>query len=518
MPHAATTEEATLRGLHGLLSLAPESRQDDLLDQLPSDVSAVLYTRPHDVLNLAHERLHSYPYKDVPPYWRACYEEAAIACARSIVEKQLAQRKFESGGTRNDWIDNVVWRLDMALIMTGATCRRQTIDMAMSAIGQFLDAVQNRQPEDPNAFRQGDSHNHINEHNHELLRPAKRRRLSNQGSRQKELTSVSQSWPTAKIRHPPLKHPIQRADNLSLPSFQKHFNENNNARDHPNPLIVSRAISHWPALDPETPERNWNNPQYLLKRTLGGRRLVPIEIGRSYTDEDWGQKIVRVSEFVENWMLDHPTAEADDESDEGLPKHHREVAYLAQHDLFAQIPALRNDISIPDYCYSSPPQRQNSSNRPTKEVEDDASDSADEPLLNAWFGPANTISPAHTDPHHNVFAQVVGYKYVRLFGPSQHERMYPRGVGDDGVDMGNTSQVDVGEAMRVLEGWDWDDGKVDDSDMGSDDDFERRFPLHEGAEYVEAVIGPGECLYIPEGWWHYVRSLSPSFSVSFWWN
>jgi ribosomal protein L16 Arg81 hydroxylase len=43
------------------------------------------------------------------------------------------------------------------------------------------------------------------------------------------------------------------------------------------------------------------------------------------------------------------------------------------------------------------------------------------------------------------------------------------------------------------------------------------FPLFEKAEYVEGIVGPGECLYIPRGWWHFVRSESVSIGVSFWW-
>lgn len=36
--------------------------------------------------------------------------------------------------------------------------------------------------------------------------------------------------------------------------------------------------------------------------------------------------------------------------------------------------------------------------------------------------------------------------------------------------------------------------------------------------YCDVVLRPGQMLYIPPGWWHFVRSLSVSFSVSFWWG
>ena len=33
-----------------------------------------------------------------------------------------------------------------------------------------------------------------------------------------------------------------------------------------------------------------------------------------------------------------------------------------------------------------------------------------------------------------------------------------------------------------------------------------------------AELGPGDVLYLPLHWWHHVRSLSVSFSVSLWWK
>jgi hypothetical protein len=50
-----------------------------------------------------------------------------------------------------------------------------------------------------------------------------------------------------------------------------------------------------------------------------------------------------------------------------------------------QINELRRDIFIPDYCFAGGGELRS---------------------LNAWFGPAGTVTPLHHDPHHNILAQV----------------------------------------------------------------------------------------------------------------
>ena len=50
---------------------------------------------------------------------------------------------------------------------------------------------------------------------------------------------------------------------------------------------------------------------------------------------------------------------------------------------------------------------------------------------------------------------------------------------------------------------------------GNEDIIEKKFPLFKGARYLKTVLKEKKSLYIPVGWWHYVRSLSVSFRVSF---
>ena len=42
------------------------------------------------------------------------------------------------------------------------------------------------------------------------------------------------------------------------------------------------------------------------------------------------------------------------------------------------------------------------------------------------------------------------------------------------------------------------------------------WPLLAQATYTETILSPGDALYIPSGVWHYVRGLSVSLSVNFW--
>uniref|UniRef100_A0A182YA24 JmjC domain-containing protein n=1 Tax=Anopheles stephensi TaxID=30069 RepID=A0A182YA24_ANOST len=215
------------------------------------------------------------------------------------------------------------------------------------------------------------------------------------------------------------------------------------------PAILKGIIDGWPAME------RWHDPNYLLN--IAGERTVPIEIGSQYSNDDWSQKLMKFRDFVKQNICNEEASN---------PAGEQRAAYLAQHDLFDQIPALRADIAVPDYIART-----------------DA-----RPRIKAWFGPKGTVSPLHTDPCHNLLCQVFGAKVIILARPEDTEKLYPH----EHFILNNTSQVDARQP-----------------------DFER-FPLAREVSFYRLTLHRGEVLYIPPKWWHYVESLSPSFSVSFW--
>lgn len=268
-------------------------------------------------------------------------------------------------------------------------------------------------------------------------------------------------------------HPVTIVSQPSLEDFQIHLNNDTT------PLLLLDTINDWPAI------KTWRDPLYLLRLTLGGRRCVPIEIGETYTHADWRQEIMSLRRFLHEHIL---------------PVDPKEIGYLGQHNLFHQIPQLQQDIRTPDYCYTAP-----SEATPASRLGLPAVPPVDEPQKNIWLGPKGTKTPLHTDPYHNIFCQVVGYKYVRLYAPSATESLYPRGEDENGINESNTSEVEI----RL--------DRTQQSNVAVED--AESFPLFlSQGNYYEAIVGPGECLYIPAGWWHYIESLTVSYSVSFWWN
>lgn len=100
-----------------------------------------------------------------------------------------------------------------------------------------------------------------------------------------------------------------------------------------------------------------------------------------------------------------------------------------------------------------------------------------------WFGPGGTVTPLHHDTSNIFLAQVLGSKKIRMISPNQTPLLYNY--------VGVFSKVDC-----------------------ENPDYEN-YPLFRNVNIIETVLEPGEVLFIPVGWWHHVRSLDISISVSF---
>lgn len=102
-----------------------------------------------------------------------------------------------------------------------------------------------------------------------------------------------------------------------------------------------------------------------------------------------------------------------------------------------------------------------------------------------WLGPAGTITQLHHDLTNNLMVQVVGRKMVKMISPLDTPKLY------------NHKHV----YSRI-------------TDVDSPDIDHAAFPLYKEATIVPVPLNPGDVLFIPIGWWHHVRSLDVSMTLT----
>ena len=258
--------------------------------------------------------------------------------------------------------------------------------------------------------------------------------------------------------------------------------------DHPHAL--SRG---WIALE------TWRSMQYIASHI--GHRTIPVEIGRHHEPSNavaWQEKFMLVNDFMSIYMgpslrriLDETTSHSE-KYDQGSNYNHagpkenclilpppETVGYIAQHKLFQQLPHFQRDLAPLPHSLCSLLNK-----------------GAGIRNINVWLGTDRTVTPLHFHRYHNFLFQVVGYKYVRLYEQTENEFLYLTSINNTStlstMNQNNICPVDV---ERV--------------DM-------ERYPLFRKARYTDIILGPGDALFIPQAVWHYVRSITPSFSVNFW--
>lgn len=106
-----------------------------------------------------------------------------------------------------------------------------------------------------------------------------------------------------------------------------------------------------------------------------------------------------------------------------------------------------------------------------------------------WLGTEPTYTPLHRDPNPNLFCQLCGCKVVRLLPPSSGDRVYfevQAKIRQGGNSRIRTTEMMEGKERKVLHDAVWNDW--------------------EAGELLDAELSPGDALFIPDGWWHSVKS------------
>lgn len=145
-------------------------------------------------------------------------------------------------------------------------------------------------------------------------------------------------------------------------------------------------------------------------------------------------------------------------------KDKKDRAYLTLFNIFDRFPHLKEDVDLSILTQFT---RKNN--------------------IYAWIGPEGTVTGLHYDSLNNLLAQVKGRKQVVLVAPKDNKNMYI----SDKFELGATSSgVDINN---------YDESK---------------HPKFKDVDFFSTILEPGDVLFIPKKWWHYVKSLDTSISIS----
>lgn len=224
----------------------------------------------------------------------------------------------------------------------------------------------------------------------------------------------------------------------------------------PAPIVVTGAMDSWKA-------QAWS----LSDLKQYGHIEVPVEVSHNGGDyrhlhaADSSRHFEADCELPLSAVLEGMEASSEQKQSASL-------LYAAQVDLISLIPALQDGIEAP----------------PLKVI--------NERLYkrNTWLGPAGTITPLHCDPYFNLFCQIWGTKYIRIYDRQHAQRLFPF----SNPFLRNTSQVRVEKVDTKL------------------------FSAFNEVPYLECHLQQGEMLFMPKKFWHFVQALDPSWSVSYWWT
>jgi len=107
-----------------------------------------------------------------------------------------------------------------------------------------------------------------------------------------------------------------------------------------------------------------------------------------------------------------------------------------------------------------------------------------------WHSIGGTMSTVHIDTDENLLCVIKGHKKVLMVSPVYTHDLYADGARQMGVLDVNSSSVDLEKYPRIM-----------------------------NVEYYEALVEEGDCVYIPQMWWHQVYSRKErQQAIAMWWK
>jgi jumonji domain-containing protein 7 len=237
-------------------------------------------------------------------------------------------------------------------------------------------------------------------------------------------------------------------------------------------LLTEEAVQHWPA------SSRWKDASYLR------RVLADTPVSVNVTPSGRGDAVLRSAELGEVFVLpceEHWSFSA--ALDHLATPQHGCVAYIsAQDDSFQRdFAALSGDVS--EHAW--------------------ATAAFGAPIAtNFWLGDSSSETTFHSDPFENVDTVLAGAKHFTLLPPCDSHRLQLR------------RNLPVARYARSGSGW-----RVELVENAKTvnwspvvphprDDAQRRaaWPrFFDGPPPLTVTVSAGETLYLPAGWWHYVR-------------
>ena len=197
-----------------------------------------------------------------------------------------------------------------------------------------------------------------------------------------------------------------------------------------------------------------------------GEHLIPLELTRPTSNTD-GETTFHRAEAPFSIFLEW--------AERAVTEAPQQRLYVAQASLDRLPKALQDDLPTPELV--------------AKTGKGDLYDAG------IWLGVAPTYTPLHRDPNPNLYLQLAGRKTIRLLEPDAGHSVFASvqaALRSKASSKFRGEEMMKGQEKALLEASIWSNEAIGD-----------------GRETVgyEASLDAGESMFIPQGWWHSVKSV-----------